>query len=371
MPENTISTSDSDTVDIPIRFGADSALPTPLQGIPYSKDVWRRIKSHPVVSPKLKRDELADDSETRELVHTILEAAGEREKEILLYNQARVFSVVLQSVIDGFGKFLSRPVVPIKRIATANNSSESDATGAESDGASKRPLWQSILISFLIPKYIIFVVLAVLGLAVGFSQWRNYQMQQTINTLKESGEAAEISRNSLNQLRDEYKIMQDRAAKEQQNVQKELSRLRENNFTLETKNASLNETIKSLNERLKKEKKEESDLEKNVADLKQKLAAANRQVESSANRLSDSQKAKEQAISSYRELKTQYDKQINANAKLASENTLLQKYRTSFGIAKTAFDSIKREANRYSPNITNIRNSLNLSEKTIQQTLNQ
>src|SRR6185436_8171819 len=87
-----------------------STLPAHLQGTTYARDIWNRLKAHPVQNPKLKRDELATDPETRELVHAIMEVANEREKEVLLHNQARLFQELLRRVIGGVGIFLRTPL---------------------------------------------------------------------------------------------------------------------------------------------------------------------------------------------------------------------------------------------------------------------
>ena len=89
-----------------------SVLPARLQTQSFDRDIWERIKSHPLRNPALFRDNIETDSDSREIVRQVINAAQQRETEILLHNQSRVFSHVLRHAVTQLSSFMSRPMIP-------------------------------------------------------------------------------------------------------------------------------------------------------------------------------------------------------------------------------------------------------------------
>lgn len=175
------------------RIDPRSTLPLHLQATSFPRDIWKRVKSHPIVSPRLKRDELADDADTRELIHAVIEAAGEREKEVLLHNQARVFQEILGRVLYGVASFLSTPMVP----QTWNAQLCRLAVPPSGGSSASAPLWKSAIASMLTPQYILFAILALFGAVTGLSQLENYKLRQTIAAYESANNATELATNRL------------------------------------------------------------------------------------------------------------------------------------------------------------------------------
>lgn len=379
---NEIITDDNDDYsdrDFTTRFGPDSALPTALHSISYAKDIWRRIKDHPISIPSIRRDELSQNPQTRELIHSIFAAAESREKEILLHNQARVFAEVLNRVVSSVGRFLDKPVIDLKReertpisITEQSESDENNGTDVANpqtmmNGLFSQRTGKAILEWAVTPKYILLAVVTLLGLTTGYTQYQKQQLKATITDLQAGNDIAGKLKNSLLELKENYEKRASEYALELQNVSSSKLSLEEKIRTLERENTRLSTEVAQAKKRLEDEKITETEAQKKADDAIKDLATNKERVKQLELQLSNSESQKKNSIAAVKEMRRMIGDFESRSVALASDNANLLKYRNGFSVVKTALQTIEAESNRYYPNLENIKNAINLNNETLRR----
>jgi hypothetical protein len=183
------------------------ALPAHLQGKSFEEDVWDRVKNSPLRNPNLYSKKLDIDAGTREIVRQLLLAASEREKEVLLHGQARVFREILGRTFDAMRAFLGnslisehtlRSILPFQRTI----SEPETASGAEGggDSTSKTKFDAAKVISKLLtPKYVLLILSAILTVATGYSRIQVKNLQDAIKSYETAAGATDDLRGRLEQ----------------------------------------------------------------------------------------------------------------------------------------------------------------------------
>lgn len=373
----TDDNEDNQDRDFTTRFGPDSALPTSLHSISYAKDIWRRIKNHPIPIPSIKRDELSQNAETRELIHSIFAAAESREKEILLHNQARVFAEVLNRVVSSVGRFLDKPVIDIRpkertQVLTAEQlaDEENHGTGGANPTPSTNGLFSkqtgSVILQWaLTPKYILLAVVTLLGLTTGYTQYQKQQLKATITDLQAGNDIADKLKGSLLELKENYEKRASEYAVELQKVNSSKLSLEEQVRTLEQENTKISTELTQVKKRFEDEKITETEVQKKADNAIKDLATNKERVKQLELQLEKSEKAKKDSIAAVKEMRRLIGEFEGRSVTLASDNANLLKYRNGFSVVKTTLQTIEAEANRYYPNVGNIKNALNLNNETL------
>lgn len=361
--------------DFESRFGPESALPTTLHSVSYAKDIWQRVKNHPVSVPAIRRDEISKNSDTRELIHAMLAAAESREKEILLHNQARVFAEVLNRVVSSVGRFLNEPVVALGTQATPERIVEVATVVDEAATPQARRTWASSLINksngkavlqwALTPKYVLLAIVTLLGLVTGYSQYQRQQLKATIADLQAGNDIANKLKASLVELKGGYEKRASDYALEIQKVNETKLSLEEKLRKQERDIGRLTVEISQANTKIKAEKITESELQKAADTASKELAFLKEKAKQLEIQLADSQATKKASISAMRSMEKQFAATESRCVSLASENADLLKYRNGFSVIKTALQTIENEANHYYPSIDSIRNAISLNNDTL------
>lgn len=361
-----------------------SSVPEHLQEKDFDSDVWDRVVRHPIGNPSLRKNVLNKDPEARELVRQVLAAANEREKEVLLHNQARVFSQVLARTVDSVRSFMNTPLPHYRN--SANNSPPvppniDNGTGASGIPDEDRPLanslWPNFWLALVTPKYIFALVALVFGVLAGYSQLQIQNMEKAIGSYQEAQKSFESNNKGLkSQLEN---IANDKAlgVKENENLTERLAILEKEKRDIElsririqsdldshkSKNVDLESQIKSArNEEtsivsdLRKQLEEKSNL---VSDLKTSLATYKSELSSTKTR-------KDEAIKSSKEFRKfaesrskQLEELRSHNQSLAVSNQRLKNKNVLIDFAETFVDKMRDQVGTFS----------NPNEKEIKQYL--
>lgn len=285
-----------------------STLPQHLQGKSYEHDIWQRVRESPIRNTCLTRDSLAKNVETREIVRQIISAGNEREKEILLHNQARLFSQILSDVIRSAQRTLSTPLPVVPRtwieeterpsITHAATSDSNDLSVEESKPASQsrwtRSILQNIIVSLITPKIFIFISVAFFASAAGYSQLQIKNLKDTIDTYKDAAEASRQTALELENLIDSMEKTRDEmnaqvAELDERNVvlANENRKRREELIGLKAQNKSNLIRISQLQSELKTSQKEESEKLGSVREQLRSALEKNTQLTANLTRSKD------------------------------------------------------------------------------------
>jgi hypothetical protein len=370
--------ADSPVVD---RINPDSVLPIHLQRKSFDRDIWDRVKNHPIKNPIFTTTKLKDDVESREIVRQVMSAANEREKEVLLHNQHRVFREILGRMVDRVGDFLSTPLVPRTWIAGADaprvlspavaaapfpDPGDEEQADGEQDAADISEKWyQTVVASVLTPKYFLLGVVILLGLVAGYKQIQVKNLQEAVDSYKLAAEASSNLQNEMRGLvtstqneRDERRKERDETLTDLANVRSQLMEAngkiaaREQNIaSLTADNTKLTEEVgkfhekqssseKALQAKLEASEKARTTAEKSLAEA----SATNAGLREDRQRLDASEKEKRELIDKKdREidgLRKSYSDQFYQRSQLETERTVLR-------FAETALYNIRQEANTY------------------------
>ncbi|TQV89390.1 coiled-coil domain-containing protein [Aliikangiella coralliicola] len=370
--------------DLKNQIDPKNTVPEDLQDSDYESDIWSRIDATPVKPPFLKKEEFEKSPQRRELFRIILYATHEREKEILLHNQARVFSSILQSVSLSVGAFLNRPWTPKSWYQnepkiidesigknTVNeprrNKPENEDVEREYSSFKKSNGLKLLIAGFLTPKYFLTAALSVLALATGYSQWKimtlNDQIstyEQVLKTTKENSAALEARIKTidldietrdrkLKKAQDELRISEEQNVKlrnttETQLVQvnTQLARISELEEQLKQANTGLVATAKDLVNSLNGEKK-------TVSELRTQNEIFKRELELTKGSLDSQVKARigmEGRVSDLQGTITSLNKDV---ADLQLKITKLNKDKNLLAFSESAISNIEYVATRWDP----------------------
>ncbi len=134
------------------------SLPEHLQSIEFNDDIWRRASSTKLKNPYLNVKYLKENPETRDLIRSLIAAASEREKDVLMHNQARYFSGLLHSVMLATGSFLNKPLTPKSWSSKGGDTKENINPSTDAEKISVKGF-----ISFLLTPKIFLTIIAVSG----------------------------------------------------------------------------------------------------------------------------------------------------------------------------------------------------------------
>jgi hypothetical protein len=350
IPKNEQDVELSPTM--PVQIDSRSVLPAHLQNVSFARDIWKRIKSHPVVSPGIKRGELAENPETRDLIHCIMEAAIEREKEILLYSQARVFFEFMRRFTD----FLHKPIL-LQDWARKENPHLNLLPNACAANEN-RPWWKTLVAAALTPQYILFGVIAFFGFAAGLSQLENYRLRQAISTYEIAARLSDASTKKLEDtIEENERIVRDLRVK-QTNLEVELQSAHSARQTAESR-------ANDLAIKLEAGSASESELEKRVIGLTAKLEA----TEKERDNLRSEQKQAAKAQSALSDLKNQYDILLQSYSQIMVENARSIKFQQAFAFAENCISEVRREAGKYQPDSQALKNAVQSFDDAKRRTL--
>lgn len=256
-----------------------SVLPQHLQRKSYKRDIWQRIREASIRNPGLTRDSLEKNVETREIILQVILAASEREKEILLHNQARLFSQILSDVVRSAKHTLSTPLpvvprnwieasrsVPIAHSETSDSNVQSSGSGEATGYRWIQKILPSIIVSLVTPKVFISIIMVFFAGAAGYSQLQIHNLKNTIDSYKYAESASRKTTEELNSLIDSMeKTRNDMDAQvadlNQRNasLDNDLRKKEEELVKLSTQNESNLVLISQLRSELSASQKEESE----------------------------------------------------------------------------------------------------------------
>jgi len=340
------------------RIDARLTLPTHLQDISYARDIWRRLKSHPVPVPALARSNLTNDPEIRELLHAMFEASNEREKEVLLHNQARVFNEILGRIVSNASAFLSSPIV--LRSWAINGATAPIATAGAAPNPPVSPWWKKTILFFLTPQYVLFMVVAVFGFAAGWSQLQNYQLRKAIDDFETASKASERTHKSLQEGKSENeRLLNDREAKISDlqrsigDLQFELKQSMERGGSFEKENIRIKEQLKQGNVA-------GTELEKKVGDMQKDIDEKKVKLESLQKERDDAVTARDKLVTANEELGRQYREIQTSKATFAGENASLLKFQQVYSFAESFIEHVRRQNARYTFDRASVKDALDV-----------
>jgi len=183
-----------------------SVLPAHLQGRSFESDLWRRVSNSALPNPTLSSRKLNSDAESREIVRQVILAADEREKEVLLHSQARLFGAILGRAVGAIGVFLKQPLVPEGALRGLLGSRTSTTEpGAPITDAVRQPERKAVsgfdapkLISKLLtPKYVLLILSAFLTIATGYSRLQVKNLEDAIKSYQAAAGATDDLKGKL------------------------------------------------------------------------------------------------------------------------------------------------------------------------------
>ncbi len=348
-----------------------SSVPSHLQLTDFDSDIWQRIGNHPIRNPNLRKNSLNKDPESRELIRQLMAAANEREKEILLHNQARVFSQVFANALDSMKSFMNSPLMHIsseKHLNVTNEQSIPESTHKDSleennqeIESNKKGIWTNFLVTLITPKYILAIATFVFGSLAGYSQLQIQNLEKAVQSYQEVEKSFQSNNQSLkNQLNN---IEKERAISKNENekLTERLAMLETVKRKKELNAISLKGEVKSLsklNIELKKElnstrKKEStiiSDLRKRIdtknnviSNIKVELSSYKSQVKSLLIQKQEAQKTSSEFRSFAESRSKEIDELISLNQTLAVSNQRLKSKNTLFDFAETFIDKMRNQ----------------------------
>jgi hypothetical protein len=356
---------------IGIRIDSRSALPHHLQCKAFDTDVWERVVKHPIKNPALRRAELDQDTASRELVRQIMAAANEREKEVLLHNQERVFREIFGRALDAFWNFMNTPLLsprlmlanPPQARADSNNSAESIA--AERPPVAEISNWKWLFAKLLTPKYILLILSAFLAATTGYSQLQVKNLEQAIKTYQTAAEASTDLREGLSKAVDAAKDDRAKLNDKILSLDEELASVRNAEHQLEVANAGLQkerdmskDAIMQLTAQLASFKEKQSDdvkaitkkaedLQLTLADRDTKLAKDDAEIKSLTETKIGFQKASDEREKLMGQQADQLDALRSTNSELINKNAALEANKTLLSFAETCISNVRREAGSF------------------------
>ncbi len=354
------------------RLNPDSALPVHLQEKSFDRDIWDRVKKHPLKNPILIKNQLDSDVETREILRQVMAAANEREKEVLLHNQTRVFREILGRVVDRVGEFLDGSLAPktlIQKARTVESETIASTPAASTIGGSSSSVWHlrmlRLIIDVLTPKYFLLGLAVIFGCAAGYKQLQVHNLQEAVESYKLGASGIESTQAQMRQLLVDTQKDKDSWDAERTKLDGELARLRSEELSRVQELAVLKEIGKTIEAKLQtadqdlaayrdkqtdevKEKQMQLDAaleratkaETSLTDVSARFETLLKQVETHKKAEQKSQELVEAKAKEIEGVRESYSNLFYKNVSLGTDRTILR-------FAETAIYNIRTELNRY------------------------
>lgn len=219
------------------------SLPEHLQSIPFDEDVWRRMAGSKFRHPKQTDKALREDAEMRDILRAAMAAASEREKEVLMHNQARVFSSLMHALAKSVGNFLSTPLAPNTWVKPPTEDMGEKST-------SKPGTVKSLILFLLTPKVFLTAVALGFGVLAGYSQIQVYNLNATIESYQSALTSLNADKDALNGRLDGFDGLLGDRDREVGELKSELVGIERENAKLTTEASGLNARIDELTQEL-------------------------------------------------------------------------------------------------------------------------
>jgi len=367
-----------------------SSLPLNLQEISFEQDLWRRMKEHPVPGPRLTRGSLLEDPTARECIRQTMAAAGEREKEILLHNQARVFSQMLMRAFESVRHFLNTPIAPRSWVADAravkvidrdsepqaNSRVDSPAQATAGESLKKETLMK-VVVAFLTPKVFLSVAAALFALIAGYSRVQVMNLQEAVDSYKTAAEAAGNAESNLTKQLDSIQSGRDarlaeidgltnRAAileKEKRDKELEIIALTSDRDLQQNIASDLKKKLESARSQEAKDVRElQERLEaraENEGKLEGQLRKARAEIEAIKIEKGEADQGTSRALQAAKARSEELDGLMKENRKLNLEVQTLKTQTVLLRFAETFIDKMKKQVGSYhNPNESEIQQAL-------------
>lgn len=283
-----------ETTSQPVHAQIDPrlSLPEHLQTTQFDEDIWRRMTGSNFRHPLLTARALREDPDSRDLLRGAIAAASEREKEVLMHNQARFFSSLLYALARNVGNFLNTPVVP---------NSVKHPPKQSVDKESGNP-FRELILFLLTPKTMLTIALLAFGVIAGYSQLQIKNLEKTVTSYETLRSASEAAKEDLEiQIANINGLVQDRDTK--------ILSLESMLASLETGNGQLATNLSEYENKHQLEIEKNQSLVKEIDDLKKgkqsttaelqaKLVELNSQLEIAKNQLIEKDAALQQVTAS-------------------------------------------------------------------------
>lgn len=344
------------------RLNANSALPAHLQGRSFDRDLWDRVRSHPVRNPTLSKTKLDDDVDTREIVRQVMAAANEREKEVLLHNQTRVFREVLGRVFDTLGAFLSRPLIPAEWVTRTIRPSDA---GAETNPKPTESMAKRILMAMVTPQYIFLTLGIMFAAFAGYKQIQVQNLRDAIESYKLSAASTDAVRNEMKTLVENIETERVAWTKKEESQNVELARLRTDHLEATQTLAAIeqqligakDENVKLKGSLLAYQDKQSDDvkqlqgkydvaeaarqkLETDLAATRVRNESLSKEIDSLNGKVAELQEFIKQRETELDGVRKNYSDQFTKRAALENQSTILR-------FAESALYNIRQEANGF------------------------
>jgi hypothetical protein len=327
-------------------------LPVHLQGISFSNDIWRRMREHSFKGTGIKA-RIQQDAEIRDLLNIAILAALDREKDVLLYHQARVFQHLLWRSFEGLRSFMNLSLLPPSWLASPKAALPSLVpSSVVANGPvvpptpttpSDPPWWKEWLATLLTPKGLLVVATFFFACVTGYSYVQIETYKDTIAAYKQASEANESTMKSFTNektLQAESLRKKDEAlAKAQKEVVDAEARYLDTKGKLDAKTGVadlLERRLKELDQEKQNLEAKQTNLDKKILDernslqkelgvIRQQLATESANAKNKDEQLQAEKKRLEANNKTLSELQAQLKAFQDKSGKVWEENLQLQK----------------------------------------------
>lgn len=317
------------------------ALPVHLQGIPYDEDIWDRMARSPIRSPVATQRAVREDAEIRDLVRSALAAGAEREKEILLHHQARLFHTMLQAIGERLKSVLNTPLTPK---SWQNPTKDTIDKADESSTSKSAKEWASFLLT---PKVFLTIVALAFGVIAGYSRVQVYNLNETIAAYEKSNTALKSSVESIEK--------------------------RTSEITAERE--TFNKKLADAERRLRDEENKRLMVDQSLIDAKSDRDSARKEIDGLRTELAEARKGSTEQEKTLREqLASAQTNLASVRAELAKESTKAEAAVKTSEIYKKSADEFKELLQKSQSQITSLQSSIDqkeidLAKSTLQTSL--
>jgi hypothetical protein len=177
-----------------------AALPAHLQDCSFDRDIWRRMRKHAVPHDYVERSAFQRDPKLDAFFNRVVVAASDRETEVLLHNQSRVFKEVLSRTVEGVLALLNTPPVPRAWYASVPAVISVPGIGGSPPSASvRKSKWKAVVAVATTPKWVL------LATTVGFLVTSSYFKLQ-VSTLKSAIDSYKEAAGAAGELKDKLSL---------------------------------------------------------------------------------------------------------------------------------------------------------------------
>jgi predicted nucleic acid-binding Zn-ribbon protein len=321
------------------------ALPEHLQTTSYDEDIWSRVKNSPLRPPSATTKSIRENAEFRDAFRAVMAASSEREKEVLLHSQARVFSTVLAAIGRHVSFFLNKPLTP-KSWQTEGKTNSENKNGWATD-------WLNYLLT---PKTLLLIAALSFGVIAGWSQLQLHNLKGAVESYETSKKALEAEIDTLNSRINGFDTVKNEYLSKASDAEAKWSAEESKNLQLSTEIANLKNELE--NERAKLQSTAESlaaakagtvvtqqQLEQNLAEQKGLIAELQGKLTASQAAVAKAEARADANRSQFNELnklvRTAQDQRDELNVKLGQNEVEIAQLRTSLNEVKFADETVK------------------------------